>query len=36
MVLPTESALIATASGPAELTILAMFRCCAWANDHSL
>src|ERR1700744_1138723 len=34
-VLPTESTLIATGSGPADVMILAIARCCAWANDHS-
>src|SRR6202000_2716016 len=34
-VLPTESPQIAPESGPADVMILAIARCCAWANDHS-
>src|SRR5690625_4673602 len=36
MVLPTDSVLIATGSGPADVTICAVCRFLAWANDHSL
>ena len=36
IVLPTVSVLIATGSGPAEVTISAIWRPCAVANDHSL
>src|SRR5690625_3970576 len=36
MVLPTDSVLIATGSGPADVTICAVCRFLAWAKDHSL
>ena len=36
MVLPTESSLIETGSGPAEVMTLAIPRWWLWANDHSV
>ncbi|CNN49871.1 Uncharacterised protein [Mycobacterium tuberculosis] len=36
IVFATDSAVIATGSGPADVMMLAMARCWAWANDHSL
>ncbi|CFS05462.1 Uncharacterised protein [Mycobacterium tuberculosis] len=36
IVLPTDSVVIATGSGPADVMIWAMFNCLPTANDHSL